>query len=108
MTLTFSDSDNKLWNQIFISLDGEGCKLDESDTDSDSEPELTQVKDSDEENETKPESEVTPELAIQICWTQVLRDQLKNSSIQLVDLVKSVLQQMDEVGINLPIFWDAI
>jgi hypothetical protein len=92
------------WNDIFLARDVDGNEdeqsADESDSDYDDARTAAMIySDSDED-----EIEVGP--AIELQNTQVLRDQLQGKS--LLGPIRHILTVMDGLGINLPIFLDAL
>ena len=92
------------WNDIFLAQDVDRNEdeqfADESDSDYDDvQTAAMTYSDSDED-----EIEVRP--AIELQNTQVLRDQLEGKS--LVGPIRHILTTMDGLGINLPIFLDAL
>jgi hypothetical protein len=92
------------WNDIFLARDVDGNEdeqsADESDSDYDDAQTAAMIySDSDED-----EIEVGP--AIELQNTQVLRDQLQGKS--LLGPIRHILTVMDGLGINLPIFLDAL
>jgi|SRR6266481_72265 len=92
------------WNDVFLARDVDGNEDEQSADESDSDYDDAQTaamtySDSDED-----EIEVGP--AIELQNTQVLRDQLQGKG--LVGPIQHILTIMDGLGINLPIFLDAL
>jgi hypothetical protein len=89
------------WNDIFLARDVDGNEEDLSEDESDSDYEAVvsrSLSDSEDEVETGP--------AIELRNTQILRQKWEGKS--LVEPIKYVLAVMDRLGINLPIFLDAL
>jgi hypothetical protein len=93
------------WNDIFLTRDLDGNEDEASEDESDPDYDEVMVRmtpQSDSEDED--EAEVGP--AIELHNTQILRDHLQGKS--LVGPIKHLLVVMDGMGINLPIFLDAL
>jgi len=91
------------WNDIFEARDFNGTEDQPSEEDSDTDSDYT-PQDKETQSDIEDEPDIGPAIGVQN--TQVLQDSLQGKS--LLAPVKHVLTIMDSLGINVPIFLDAL
>jgi hypothetical protein len=95
--------DGEDWNDIFVARDFNGNEDQPSEEDSDSDPDYI-GEDTETQSDIEDEPNIGPAIGVQN--TQILRDGLQGKSF--LTPVKYVLTVMDALGINVPIFLDAL